>query len=122
LILGFCDGSIEAPAGGRTFVRRFGGSVLVNPRRYGASRFVDSARFRLSVFTREEAAAIVSYLELKREREDLPMVREQIEAALTAFWRERATSAPTADSLRAHLQDEAEFVAAIRQQQRRDDS
>ncbi len=32
---------------------------MLNPRRYGAMTFADWARYRLSVFAREEAQAIV---------------------------------------------------------------
>lgn len=115
---GFYDGSIDAPVGSRTFVRRFGGSVPLNPRRYGAIRFGDYARYRLSVFTREEAQAIVSYLEYKREQETIPLLRGHIDAALESFWRERAAAAPTAEELRQQVEEDRAYVAAL--QARRD--
>ena len=57
---------------GRTFTRRSGRTQFVNPRRFGAMTFCDYARFRLSVFTREEAGAIVAYLEFKRDEDPEP--------------------------------------------------
>jgi len=109
---GFSDATVSLPAGGRTLVRRMGRSVLLNPRRYGAMTIHDYARYRLSVFTREEAVAIVAYLEHRRAAD--PVDAAAIEAALETFWRERARSAPTADDLRRHLAEEEEMLAAIR--------
>ena len=63
LVGGFSDFSVTHRVGDRDFVIRSGSTQFINPRRYGASRFIDYARQRLSVFCREEAAAIVSYLE-----------------------------------------------------------
>jgi hypothetical protein len=113
---GFHDGSIDVQAGDRTFVQRFGGSVPLNPLRYGAIRFVDYARFRLSVFTREEAGAIVSYLEYKRDQDSDGTSRAEIDSALDAFWRDRAAHAPTGESLRAHLASQRAYVDALRLQ------
>jgi hypothetical protein len=109
---GFHDGRTRVQAGGEWFDRRFGGSSLVNPRRYGAITTRDYARMRLSVFTREEASAIVAYLEYRRaagEQYDRP----PIDAALDGFWRERAASAPTAAALESHLAEDARYVAAL---------
>jgi len=64
---GFSDELINVPTRARNFQRAFGKSRLVNPKRYGALTSFDYARYRLSVFTRAEAAAIVSYLEYKRD-------------------------------------------------------
>jgi hypothetical protein len=96
---GFSDRSHEEPqSDGTTRLRRWGKFVLVNPRRYGAMAWYDYARYRLSVFTREEATAVVSYLSWKREfdihHED--EVRT-IDAALDEFWLARSQNAPTAD-------------------------
>ena len=110
---GFFEFSVTVPAGGRVFVRKSGKSVLINPRRYGAMTVSDYARYRLSIFTREEASAIVAYLEFKRDHDPDGLDSARVEAALESFWRERARSAPLAETLRQHLADEAEFVSAI---------
>ncbi len=115
---GFHDGSVETGAGGRVFVRRFGASVLVNPRRYGAITFADVARRRLAVFTREEAAAIVAYLSWRRETDRDAIDCPAIDAALKAFWRDRAAHAPTADDLARHLEEDREYVDALMRDRR----
>lgn len=114
---GFHAGSVEMPVGGRIFVQEFGASALLNPLRYGAMTMGDYARSRMSVFTREEAAAIVSYLEFKHDREEIEALRAPIVSALDGFWRERAATAPTAERLRAHLAAQMEFLEALRRQQ-----
>jgi len=68
----------------------------------------------LSSFPREEAAAIVNYLEYKREGASTAFEEEAIEEALRSFWRERAQTAPSAESLARHLAEEAEYFDAIR--------
>jgi hypothetical protein len=117
---GFTDQSYEERVGGRVFVRRWGKTALINPRRYGAMTSLDYARYRLSVFTREEAVAIVAYLKWKRASDDAASARERplIDAALDGFWLERARSAPTAERLEQHLAEERAFVAAITAQHR----
>ncbi len=116
---GFGDFAVAHDVGGKSFTRRSGRHVPLNPRRYGAMTFEDYARYRLSVFTREEAAAIVGYLECKRDADTLGVARETIDAALDLFWRERARSGPTAADLAAHLaEDEAYFRAIL---ERRED-
>jgi hypothetical protein len=57
---GFFDNVVNVPAGQRIYEKTIGKSAFVNPRRYGAMTWHDHARCRLSVFTREEAGAIVS--------------------------------------------------------------
>ena len=74
----------------------------------------DHARAHLSVFTREEAGAIVAYLEWKREADPHGVNREEIDAALDGFWRQRAQEAPTGDMLRQHLREEAEYLKELR--------
>lgn len=64
--------------------------------------FYDYARFRLSIFTREEADAIVAYLDYKRDSDSSAFEREGIEAALNLFWMEREQTAPLAESLKIH--------------------
>jgi hypothetical protein len=116
LTSGFHDGAVELQAGERTFLQTFGGSSLLNPYRYGAMTMEDYARYRLSIFTREEAAAIVAYLEYKHDGQEVEALRAPIVSALDRFWRERATEAPTAESLRTHVAKQFEFLEALRQQ------
>jgi hypothetical protein len=110
---GFHSFSVEVNAGAQKFTRSTGGSVLLNPRRYGAMTWQDHGRYRLSAFTREEAAAIVAYLEFKRERDTLGVDAPAIDAALDQFWRSRAVNAPTRQMLEQHLSEEARFSAAL---------
>lgn len=110
---GFLDEAFDETRGGRVFTIKLGKSVFVNPLRYGALTWYDYARFRLSVFTREEAEAIVAYLEYKREAEDREFDRPRIDAALTIYWRERARMAPVADELHHYLKEQKEHFAAI---------
>lgn len=110
---GFFDFTVKIPAGGREFDVKSGKSALINPRRYGAATANDYARYRLSIFTREEASAIVAYLEYKRNHNPDGFDQPRIDAALDAFWRERARSAPSVESLRRHLADEKEYLDAI---------
>jgi hypothetical protein len=117
---GFSEASVEDRRGGRVFVRRWGKSVLINPRRYGAATTHDYARYRLSVFTREEAAAIVEYLRWRGAREGAtPLDKQEINGALELFWLERARSAPTVADLAAHLREEREYVEAIEADRKR---
>ena len=111
---GFSDWTTEVPAGDRTFAIRHGRSAFINPRRYGAMTSYDYARYRLSVFTREEATAIVSYLEFKRDLDPNVIDKTAIEAALGSFWLERSRTAPRADSLEQYLAEQEEYLAAIR--------
>ena len=98
---GFSDHSYEERREDRVVLHRWGRTKLVNPRRYGAMTTLDHARCRLSVFTREEAAAIVMFLEWKRDHEaQFEHERRAIDAALDDFWRERSRHAPTAEALR----------------------
>ena len=110
---GFFDFTVKIPAGGRVFDVKNGKSTLINPRRYGAATANDYARYRLSIFTREESDAIVAYLEYKRDYNPDSFDQPRIDAALELFWRERAHSAPSADMLRRHLADEKEYLEAI---------
>lgn len=116
---GFSDWATEVPvgdpAGERTLVMKHGRSAFINPRRYGAMTSYDYARWRLSVFTREEADAIVAYLKFKRDSDPDVIDGAAIDAALQSFWLERAQTAPQAESLRQHLAVQEEYLAAIRQ-------
>jgi len=110
---GFSDGEVEAPTKGRTFRIKFGRSQFVNPRRYGAMTSHDHACYRLSVFTREEAQAIVAFLQFKRQAD--PLAQEVIDAALHSFWLEQARSAPEGASLEKYLREQEEYLAALRE-------
>ena len=111
---GFSDGRLEEQVAGRRVIHRWGRSKLVNPRRYGAISWEDYARHRLAVFPREEAQAIVAFLEWKRGRESTRDIGEvpTIDAALDLFWRQRARSAPTAQDLAGQLAEEQELMRA----------
>ena len=74
----------------------------------------DYARYRLSVFTREEAGAIVAYLEFKRDADPDVIDKQAIDAALESFWLERARTAPPDQNLRQHIAEQEEYLAAIR--------
>ena len=109
----FSDSTTEVTAGDRSFVIRHGKSAFLNPRRYGAMTSYDYARWRLSVFTREEVNAIVAYLEFKRDLGPDVIDRQSIDAALESFWLERARTAPQAASLAQYLAEQEEYLAAI---------
>jgi hypothetical protein len=111
---GFSDFTIEENIRGRAFQIKIGRSQFINPRRYGAASFFDYNRYRLSVFTREEAAAIVHYLDYKRQVLDVDFEKESVQAALDAFWLERARSAPTSQDLSQYLQEQEEYQMAHR--------
>ena len=111
---GFSDRTTEIPAGDRTIAIKHGKSAFLNPRRYGAMTSYDYARYRLSVFTREEAGAIVAYLGFKRDADPDVIDEHAIDAALDSFWLERARTAPPAQSLRQHIAEQEEYLATIR--------
>jgi hypothetical protein len=92
---GFYVSSAEIPTQSRVFIRKTGGSVLLNPKRYGPMTFSDYARFRLSVFTKEEAKAIVAYLIYMRDRDIHGINSDQIKSALDSFCLDRAENAPS---------------------------
>ena len=110
---GFSDSSVKVPTGTGVYEKTIGKSALVNPRRYGAMTWSDQARARLSVFTREEAGAIVSYLEYKRDADSSGVSNREINAALDGFWRQRAREAPTQAMLKAHLKAEVDYVSDL---------
>ena len=112
---GFANVSAEVPVGAQKFRRDSDGKTLLNPKRYGAMTWSDYARHRLSVFTREEAKAIVAYMTYKREHDTTGLDQPRIDAALKEFWLDRSENAPAQENLKAHLQEEARFTAAIQQ-------
>jgi len=73
----------------------------------------DYARFRLSVFTREEARAIVAYLRYKRQWDTDGIHGKEIDAALESFWLDRAENAPERRMLTQHNREEEEFMRNI---------
>ena len=107
---GFFDRRIMVPVGPRTCEKLIGKSAFVNPRRYGAMTWHDYACSKMAVFTREEAAAIVAYLEWKRADDNAVLARDDIDAALGDFWHKRAREAPTQASLQRYLKEEREYV------------
>jgi hypothetical protein len=112
-LTGFSVTSIQIPADSHVVTRKTGGSTLMNPRRYGAMTFADYARYRLSVFTREEARAIVAYLNYTQETDTHGMNTPHVVEALNAFWLDRAEHAPSEESLKIYLRDEGEFLAHL---------
>ena len=107
---GFSDTVVRVPTKVRMYEKTIGRSALLNPRRYGAMTFYDYARCRLSIFTREEAGAIVAYLEYRRNSDMHGIETSDITAALDEFWRERAATAPKSSALRKHIEDEIAYL------------
>jgi len=107
---GFSDTVVRMPTKVRVYEQTIGRSALLNPRRNGAMTFYDYARYRLSIFTREEAGAIVAYLEYRRNSDINGIETSDITAALDEFWRERAATAPPLSALRKHLEDEVAYL------------
>ncbi|MFB3853822.1 MAG: DUF6714 family protein [Vicinamibacterales bacterium] len=105
----FEETRVTVRAGSRDHERRTGGAALLNPRRYGAVSFSDYARFRLSVFSREEAGAVVAYLEYRRSIDTGGIDTPSIDLALESFWRERAEHAPTTEELERHVAAEQDY-------------
>lgn len=99
---GFLESTVEIPTDAGLFKKSIGKAAFLNPRRFGAMTFFDYARFRLSVFAREEAAAIVAFLRFQREKAEIVLQGDEIDAALREFWLERAAKAPTQRELREH--------------------
>jgi hypothetical protein len=110
---GFHTSEHDYPGVTRTFVRRTGGRSLLNPRRYGAMTWEDHARFRLSVFSREECAAIVDYLRYRRALDRTSCDGPAIDASLSLFWLTRASAGPVNADLAAHSREEQEFSADL---------
>ncbi len=110
---GFLDHVVTLPMGDRTCEKAIGKSEFVNPRRYGAMTWHDYARCRLSVFTREEAGAIAAYLEYRREVDAGGAGAGDITAALDGFWYDRARTAPTHETLRRFVREEAAYLKAL---------
>lgn len=63
-------------------------SERINPRRYGERTYGDAARYKFSIFTPGQCAAIVSYLKFKAARDDFTAM--QIRPALENYWTIRA--------------------------------
>lgn len=113
LVHGFSDVAVDHKTAAGVFVRRTGRTAFVNPTRYGAATWYDHARWRLSVFSREEAMVIVAYLRYKRDADPYCPQAEQIDAALNLYWLDRAEHAPSAASLAHHLAEETAYLEAI---------
>lgn len=110
---GFSDTVVTLPAGLSLYRKTIGKSAFVNPQRYGAMTWQDHVRRQLSVFTREEAGAIVACLEYKRDADSHGLNSAEINAALDGFWRDRAATGPTHQAVRQHLTEKAEYLKEI---------
>jgi len=110
---GLIDKVVKVPAGQRIYEKTIGKSALVNPRRYGAMTWHDHARCRLSLFTREEAQAIVAYLEYKQDVDFHKLNTDAVKAALDCFWRDRAANGPTHQAIRQYRHEKAEYLRDI---------
>ena len=110
---GFSDRVVTLPVGPRIYKKTIGKSAFVNPQRYGAMTWQDHARRQLSVFTREEAGAIVAYLEYKRDQDSHGLNTQEINAALDGFWRDRAATGPIQHAISQHLKEEADYLNDI---------
>lgn len=110
---GFADAVVEVAVGGALHRRAIGGSALVNPLLYGAMTARDHARARLSVFCREEAAAIAAYLQARRADPAAGTSSTAITAALDTFWYDRAARAPTRADLEAHQRALRAFLGDV---------
>jgi hypothetical protein len=111
---GFSDSSVEVPTKTRVFTRKLGKSAFLNPRRYGAMTWCDHARYRLSVFTKEEAKAIIAYLKYKRDSDSFGLDKESIDGALNSYWLKRASNAPSTVSLKEHMDEEEKYFAELK--------
>lgn len=56
----------------------------INPRRYGKRTWFEHARHKFAIFNREESAAIVGYLTLRRDADEFE--RQRIDEALRNYW------------------------------------
>jgi uncharacterized protein DUF6714 len=110
---GFTDASTSIEIGDQRFVRTIGRTHLINPLRYGALTSFDYARYRLSIFCREEATAILAYLEFAHQTPEREFSRSDIERAIAEFWTARAADAPDREALRRHNAEEKAFTDAI---------
>ncbi len=111
---GFSDSTVEVPTKTKVFTRKFDKSAFLNPRRYGAMTWHDYARYRLSVFTKEEAKAIVAYLRYKRDSDSSALDKESIDRALHSFWMERSLSAPSSENMKEQVVEEEEYLAELK--------
>jgi hypothetical protein len=113
LVHGFFDIAVEHRIGDQVFIRKSGESAFINPRRYGGMRFYDYARYRLSIFTREEVKAIVVYLSYKKGIDPVGIRANEIDAALDSFWNMRLKLAPSKAEIEQYLLDEDLYLKAI---------
>lgn len=112
---GFYDFSVDYPGQDRVVRVSSGRSTFVNPRRYGAATWYDYACYKLSIFTREEAEAIVAYLQYKMGVQDLKESQDRIRAGLDLYWLERSRTAPTEATLAEQLKQEQEIYSAVQE-------
>ena len=116
LIFGFSEKYVDLPIHDKQVKKLIGKSEFVNPIRYGAMTWQDHYRHRLSIFPREEAQAIVDYLNYKKnDKKLLPRDIDEIDAALNQYWFDRAKNAPTKNELIEHMNAIKEFVDSASQ-------
>lgn len=113
---GFSKRSVEHVIGKRVFVRNIGKNAFVNPRRFGVMTFYEYALYRMSIFIREEARAIVAYLRYKMDSDPEELNNEEIKKSLDLFWLERAEKAPSEEIIAAYMQEEEDYLSAISSQ------
>jgi len=113
---GFSKRSVEHVIGKRVFVRKIGKNAFVNPRRFGVMTFYEYALYRMSIFIREEARAIVAYLRYKMDSDPEELNNEEIKKSLDLFWLERAEKAPSEEIIAAYMQEEEDYLSAISSQ------
>jgi Family of unknown function (DUF6714) len=66
------------------------GSEKINPRRYGERTWLDHARHKHAMFNAQERAAIVSYLNYRRDSAaSTDFEKTQIDEALAIYWSRR---------------------------------
>ncbi len=56
----------------------------IDPARFGDRTWLDAKRYRFSVFTSEEAKAIVAYLEFRAQGD--PFDRARVAQAIANYW------------------------------------
>jgi len=69
-----------------------------------------------AIFTREEAGAIVVYLQHKRDAAQQGTDHKHIDVALGLFWKERAHVAPERSALQNYWKEQEEYLAAAKRE------
>ena len=85
----------------------------MNPRRYGAMQTSDYARHRLSIFTREESKAIVTYLTYKREQDSRVSIGNELTQRLRSSGSTALKMHRPEKEVEAYMREEERFTAAL---------